>query len=168
MVTLQVHQNGGDDLRVLMADQLGHRGRIHPAQALDARDVAALHDAVDQHAGLVVAQRTFQHATHVGVGIMHQRALLRGLLMKTFQNLLDMVLGRVLGPGHHFAQSLYLLRCQVLEDFGCRFLAQGEQQHGGITGAGFIETTHAGLSGLVPLTQLRTTVATAVGSVRAS
>src|SRR5690606_11774357 len=44
-VGLQVHQNGGDDLRVLVTDQLGHTGRIHPLQAFNAGGVAGIHDA---------------------------------------------------------------------------------------------------------------------------
>ncbi len=40
LVALQVHQDGGDDLRVLVADQLGHRWRVHPLQAFDAGGVA--------------------------------------------------------------------------------------------------------------------------------
>ena len=48
LVEVEVHQDRGDDLRVLVAQQLGHRAGVHPLQALDARDVAALQDAVDQ------------------------------------------------------------------------------------------------------------------------
>jgi hypothetical protein len=40
LVELQVHQDRGDDLRVLVAQQLGHRARVHPLQALDAADTS--------------------------------------------------------------------------------------------------------------------------------
>jgi len=36
LVVLQVHQDRRHDLRVLVAQQLGHRQRVHPLQALDA------------------------------------------------------------------------------------------------------------------------------------
>jgi hypothetical protein len=72
LVELQVHQDGGDDLRVLVAQQFGHRARVHPLQALDAGDVVALQDAVDQQVGLVLAQRLAQHGLHVLVGVGHQ------------------------------------------------------------------------------------------------
>ena len=57
LVEVQVHQDRGDDLRVLVAHQLGHRARLHPLQAFDAADVAALQDAVEQQVGLVLAER---------------------------------------------------------------------------------------------------------------
>ena len=55
LVEIQVHQDGRDDLRMLVAQQLGHRAGVHPLQALDAGDVGALQDAVDQQVGLVLA-----------------------------------------------------------------------------------------------------------------
>ncbi|MCU0814512.1 MAG: hypothetical protein MUC32_09450, partial [Burkholderiaceae bacterium] len=78
VVELEVHEDRGDDLRVLVAQQLGHRTGVHPLQALDARDVAALQDAVEQQVGLVLAERLAQHALDVLVGVGHQRAVLRG------------------------------------------------------------------------------------------
>ena len=37
-----------DDLRVFVAQQFGHRPRVHPLQAFNAGDIAALQDPVDQ------------------------------------------------------------------------------------------------------------------------
>ena len=50
LVKVQMHQNGRHDLRMLIAQQLRHRRRVHPLQALDARDIAALQNAVNQQA----------------------------------------------------------------------------------------------------------------------
>ena len=61
MVELEVDQDGGDDLRVFVADQVGHGGRVHPLEAFDAGGVAAVHDARDQVGGAVVAERLGQH-----------------------------------------------------------------------------------------------------------
>jgi len=41
LVAFQVDQDGGDDLRVFVADQLGHGLRIHPLQRFDAGRILA-------------------------------------------------------------------------------------------------------------------------------
>ena len=75
LVEVQVHQNRRQNLRVLVAQQLGHRQRVHPFQAFDARDITALQNAVNQQRRLVVAQRALQHRAHVVVRVRHQQAL---------------------------------------------------------------------------------------------
>ncbi len=85
LVGAQVNQDRRHDLRVLVAQQLGHRDGVHPLQALDARDVAALDDAVDQQVGLVVTQRLAQHGLDVLVGVGHQHAHLGRLLREDLE-----------------------------------------------------------------------------------
>ena len=45
MVILEVNENGGDDLWMLVLDQVGDGGRIHPFQAVEACGFTARHDA---------------------------------------------------------------------------------------------------------------------------
>ena len=57
VIVFEVHQNGGNDLRVLVANEIGNRWRIHPFQAFNAIGVAALQNTRDQVRCLVVAER---------------------------------------------------------------------------------------------------------------
>jgi hypothetical protein len=101
-----------------IAQQLGHRDGVHPLQALDAGDVAALDDAVDQQVGLVVAQRLAQHGLDVLVGVGHQRAHFRGLGREPIQHAVDAIAADGLELGDGFAEVLDLLGLEVLEDLG--------------------------------------------------
>src|SRR5690606_6837000 len=51
LAPLEVDQNGGDDLRVLLADHLRHQARIHDVQRVDTGIGAALFENVLDQAG---------------------------------------------------------------------------------------------------------------------
>jgi NAD(P)-dependent dehydrogenase (short-subunit alcohol dehydrogenase family) len=88
--------------------------RVHPLQAFDAGDVAALQDAVDQQRGLVVAQRTAQHGLHVVAGVGDQEALRACRVGELHQHLVDLVARDGAGLGDGFAQALHLFGRECL------------------------------------------------------
>ena len=131
VVELQVHQDGGDDLRVLVLDQVGDGGGVHPLQAFDAGRVAALQDARDQVGGLVVAQRLGQHgADHAFVN--GERRPLGGELLQFVEHRLDLFARHGLDLRHGVAELLDLLRPEMLQYFGGLVLAQRQEQHGAL------------------------------------
>ncbi len=130
MVALQVDQDGGDDLRVFVADELGHRLRVHPLEAFDTGGIAPAEDAVEQGSGLVVAQRLGQHAADVFVRIQTQRGGLAGFGDEGFQHFVDFLEADVAQRRHGRAELLDLFRAQVFHDFGGLILAQGEHEDG--------------------------------------
>jgi hypothetical protein len=97
LVIVQVHQNGGDDLGVFVAQQFGHGQRVHPFQALNARDVAALQDPVNQQCCLVVAQSQFQHRAHIVPGIGDQQTLGSRHAGEFDHHVVDLLTGRLRG-----------------------------------------------------------------------
>jgi hypothetical protein len=131
LVELEVHQDGGDDLRMLVADQVGHGGRIHPLQALDAGRVVAGHDAADQAGGAVVAERLGQHGLDGFVVDRHRRAL-GGLLGEVVDHFFDALARHLLQRRHGVAELLHFLRPEVLQDLGSLVLPQRQQEDGGL------------------------------------
>ena len=127
MVAIQMHHDGGDNLRVFIADHLRHRGGIHPLQAFDARALVALQDAVDQVRGLVVAQRLPQHGTDVLIGIDKVDAAFR-LTMEFAQYRLHLLAASLAHAGHRHAQLLHILGTEILEHFGGFLVPQCQHQ----------------------------------------
>jgi len=52
LILLKMHEDGGNDLRVLVADQFGNRHCIHPLETFYAIGIAALEDARIRFAAL--------------------------------------------------------------------------------------------------------------------
>src|SRR6201996_1741639 len=128
LVEVEVHQDRRDDLRVFVAQQLGHRAGVHPLERLDAGDVAALQDAVDQQAGLVLAERLAQHGLDVFVGVLHQHVLGLRDGAEAVEHAVHALARDRLHAGDGLAQLLHFLGRKVLEDGGGLFLAEGHQQ----------------------------------------
>jgi hypothetical protein len=110
LVVIQVHHDGSHDLRVFVAQQLGHRQRVHPLQAFDARDIAALKNPVQQQRGLVVAQRPLEHGAHIVPRVGHQQAMRRGNIGEPPDHLIDPFARDAPGFGNGFTQLLHLFR----------------------------------------------------------
>ena len=125
-----MHDDGGDDLRVFVQNQLCHRRRIHPLQAFDAAGVAAHHDAVNQITRLVVTQRVGQHGAQVFIRVQSQGRFFFGSEAKGAQHLVDLFTGNRLQIRHRRAEFLHLARTQVLEHFARAFFSQRQQQNG--------------------------------------
>ena len=76
LVGIEVRQHDGDDLRMLVAHQLGDRARVHPLERFEALALAAEADAIHEARGLVVAERIHQHLAHEFVAAHAERGLL--------------------------------------------------------------------------------------------
>ncbi len=142
LVELQVHQDRGDDLRVLVLDEVGGGGGVHPFEALDAGGVAALQDARDQVGRLVVAQRLGQHRADVVVGIdMDRRVLLRHA-QEFIEDAFHLGARHRLQGSHGMADFLHLARPEMLQHFRSMVLAQGDEQRGALLEAFFRTSCH--------------------------
>ena len=122
---LQVHQDGGDDLGVLVADQVGHRAGIHPLQAFDARGLAALEDAGDEVGGLVVAQGLGQHIADVGIRIHVHRGMFVVDGVEFFQHRFHPGPGHGTQGGHGVAELLHFPGAELLQQPRRRFPRPG-------------------------------------------
>jgi hypothetical protein len=138
LVEVEVDQDRRDDLRVLVAQQLGDRSGVHPLEALDAGDVGALQDAVEQQGGLVFAERLAQHRADVLVGVVDEAQLLLGDRMEELQHGLEALARDRLHARDRLADALHFLRRQVLQHLGGVFLAERHQQDRGILEAGLV------------------------------
>ncbi|MOA37973.1 hypothetical protein D3C78_1596170 [compost metagenome] len=82
-----MHQDRRDDLRVFVADQLGHGVGVQPVQRVDAAAaVAGFQDVFDQAGRAVAAQRLGQHAADVVVRTQRDGHELVGFLAELFQD----------------------------------------------------------------------------------
>ena len=126
----------GDDLRVLVAHQVGHGTRIHPLQRVQAGVVAPQQDAVDQAAGFFGAQRLHQHVADVVVRAHAQRGLGAQLAAELVHDPLDLLAGDVGHGRHGDADLLDFLGLHVAQHFGRVQFTQRKQQDGGALNAG--------------------------------
>ena len=100
---------------MLVAQQFGHRDRVHPFQTFNTRDVAALQDTVDQQARFVLAQGAAQHRAHIAAGIGDQQTLRRRIVRETHDHLVDFVARDVAHPRNCLAQLLHLFGRKMLK-----------------------------------------------------
>jgi hypothetical protein len=149
LVGVEVGHHDGLDLRVLVADHVGHGARLHPLQAVQAAGVAAQQDAVDQAVGLVFAQGLGEHLADVIVGADAQAGLVADDLDELAHHLLDLLAVHVAHLRHGHADPLNLLGPHVAQHLGGVGLAQGQQQD-----RGFVDLGQFGGNGSV-ITHLR-------------
>ena len=129
-VGFEVGQDDGDNLRVLEANDLGNRFRVHPLQRFQAVAAAAHQNAVDDAAGLV-AEGFFQHGTNIGIVADTQR----GLRLQRVEKIIDDMLHRrprdVIHHRHGGTNQLHFLRVHVLQNLGGNLFTQSQQQNPG-------------------------------------
>ena len=73
LVAIEMHQDGGDDLRVLALDQLRHGLRIDPLEALDAAGILAFQNTADVVRRFVFAQRFLKYGAGIAFRIEVQK-----------------------------------------------------------------------------------------------
>ena len=133
-IRIQVRGDDGQHLRMFLPDDLGNRARVHPLEDVQALALPAHQDAVDDAAGLVLAQGVGQHLADVVVGADLDVGLTIQRHHEIPDHTGDLVARGRLDLRHGGTQALHGLRIQVLEHRGGFVLAQGQQQHCGIVG----------------------------------
>ena len=114
---------------MLVADHVRHRTRLHPLEAVQATGAAAEQDAVDQVAGLVLAQCRGEHLADVAVGTDAQAGLVADDLDELAHHLLDLLAVDVAHAGHGDADALHFFRPEVTQHLRSVGLAQRKQQN---------------------------------------
>ncbi len=148
-VAFQVHQYRGDDLRMLVGDELGHAGRFQPIERIDAVGVVGgIQYVFDQAGGAVGAQGLVEHGTYVVVRTQRNGHELVGFLAKFFQHGIHVGPGDLLQVGHGRTHHLHFPRAQVFENFSRGVLAQGHHENRaavqvGINGCHFFPSMNA-------------------------
>ncbi|CAI3808043.1 hypothetical protein GLGCALEP_04789 [Pseudomonas sp. MM221] len=144
LVRVEVGNHDGLDLRVLIADHISYRARLHPLQAVQAAGVATQQDAVDQPIGLVLAQRLVEHLADVGIGAHAQAGLVADNLDELAHHLLDLVTVHIAHLRHGHTHPLHFLGAHVPQHLGRIGLAQREQKDRRL-----VDTTQLGGNGSV-------------------
>ncbi|BBG30341.1 DNA-directed RNA polymerase, beta' subunit/160 kD [Zymobacter palmae] len=129
LTTRQMDDDGGDDLRMFVADDFGHHGRFHAVECLNATFFLFLwienlfHEAV----GAVFAQGLEQDRAHMVRRIDAECAVLIHFVVEHVQRFADLLVRDLADLHHGTAQQLHVLDAEVLEhlDDGIFF----ERQH---------------------------------------
>ncbi len=83
LTAFEVDQNGGDNLRVFVANQVGGTLRFHKVERFDtAGGIARFQNIFQQAGGAFFAQRFNQYGAQVFVGVDIQRGELLRFLLK--------------------------------------------------------------------------------------
>ena len=132
LVRVEVGDDDGLDLRVLVANHIGNGARLHPLQAVQTTGAAAKENAVDEVARLVLAQRRSEHLADIAVGADTQAGLVADDLDELTHDLLDLLAVDIAHAGHGDADALYFLRPEVAQHLRGIGLTQREQENGGL------------------------------------
>jgi len=138
VVGIELHQQGGSDLRVLAAQHLADRLGIHPLELLDAAELVLVEDAADHQLCLVVVERAGQHAAHVIARIRGEQALVGRRLGKPLDHRVELFACDGTGRRDGFADLLHFLGRQITHDLRRVVLAQRHHQYRGVVETLFI------------------------------
>ncbi len=128
LVGVEVSHDDRLDLRVLVADHVRHRPRLHPLEAVQAAGIATQQDAVDQAVGLVFAQGLGEHLAHVVIGADAQAGLVADDLDELAHDLFDLLTVHVAHLRHRHADPLDFLGPHVAQHLCSISGAQRQQQ----------------------------------------
>ena len=129
-------QDGGDDLRVLVAHQIGHALAVHPLQALDTRGIARDQNPVNQRGSFVVTQCLGHDVADVFIRINAERGVALRLQQEVAQHQIQCFAGDRLHARHGGADFLHLFGFEVFHDRSGLILAQREHQYRSFFNAG--------------------------------
>ena len=162
-----MYKNGGNDLWVLIAQQLCHRQRIHPLQAFNARNISALQDTVNQQRCLVIPKGTAKHRTNVIARVRNQEALRRSSVRETVNHAVNLLARDRLHARDSLSKLLHFFRRKMLEYFRRLLFAKRHQQNRRVVQTFFIHETSSIQSqapqAASPCTQVFRILATATG-----
>lgn len=127
---IKVHQDRGNDLRMLIPDQIGHGRRVHPFQTFNACRVPALQNARNEVRGFVVTECFGQNRANICIGVDMNGCRFFGCLVKLVEHVLDPGARHGFKRGHGVSDFLHLTRAKMLEDFRSMLLTQRDEQNG--------------------------------------
>src|SRR5690606_28993807 len=136
LVGVEVGHHNGLNLRVFVADQVGHLAGFHPLQGIQTGGVAAQQNTVDQGTGFVVTQRLGKHITDVSIGTQAHTGLAADRFQKFRHHAFHLRLVNVGKRRHGRTDPLYFFRAHVFQNLGGVFFAQAHQQNGSTIQAG--------------------------------
>ncbi len=136
LTTFEVHKDGGDNLRVLVANKVGGALRFHKVERFDtAGGIARFQNIFQQAGGTLFAQRLDQHGTQVVVGVDVQRGKLFGFLFKLCQHFSQLLVGDLTHVGHGRTENLHFSLGEVFKHLCRAIFANGHQQDDAFIGA---------------------------------
>ena len=131
LVTLEVNQNSGDDLRVLLADQIEDVLRLHKVERFDTvRPLLGIQQVFKQAGGPLLAQRLDQYAAQIVVGVDAQYRVLAGVALEFAKNSGQIFMGKSAHIHHRTTDLFDLMRIEMFEHFGGQSVAEGQHDDG--------------------------------------
>ena len=136
-----MHQDGSDNLRMLITNQICGALRFHKVERFNtAGGIAGFENIFQQAGGSLFAKRFHQYRAQIIVGVDIQCGKLFSLLLKLRQNFGELLVGDLRDVSHCCAQGLYLARGEVPEHLCRPVFADGHQQDDALFGA--CQVTH--------------------------
>ena len=136
LTTFEVNQDGGDNLRVLVANKVCGTLRLHKVERFDpAGGIARFENVLQQAGGTLFAQRLNQHGAQIVVGVDVERCKLFGFLLKLRQHFGQLFVGDLTHVGHGRTQNLYFSLGEVFKHLSRTIFANGHQQDDAFIGA---------------------------------
>ena len=108
LTPFEVDKDGGDNLRVLVANKVGGTLRLHKVKRFDpAGGIARFQNVFQQAGGTLFAQRLDQDGAQVVVGVDVERGKLFGFLLKFRQHFGQLFIGDLTHVGHGRTEDLH-------------------------------------------------------------
>ena len=126
-----MYQDGGDDLRMLFADKIEHRLRIHKVERFDTVGaLVGIQQIFQQRGGTLFAQRLDQHAAQIIVGVEAERRIFAGVFLKLLQYARHLIVGKARHVDHRTTDLLYLVGIEVFKHLGSQDISQRQHDDG--------------------------------------
>ena len=135
LVGIEIGEHDRDDLRMLVADELGHGARVHPLERFEALARGPDVDAVDDARGLVFAERIHEHLAQELVRADADGGLLLDHGREVREHGAHFLARHIRRAAPSPCRALHFPRAHVLEDLRGFLLAERQQQDRGALGA---------------------------------
>src|SRR5690606_17612640 len=136
LAALQVDQNGGDDLGVLVANHFRHGGGLNQVERVDAGiGVVDARDILHQAAGTFGPKYLGKDGEKVFTGPDAEQRELLGVVVEIGENLVHFLIGDMPHGSHSLTQLLDLHRRHVAHHIGGTVLVEAQHQDGALAQA---------------------------------
>ena len=129
LLRLQIGEDDGLDLRVLVLDDAGHLAGIHPLEGVEAAGAGSQDDLIHQVAGLVLPERRHQGLAHEVFAADADVGVFLDVVDKLTMHRRHPIVTEIRHGGHGHAEPLHLLGLEVAEDLGGILLVEAQHQH---------------------------------------